>query len=357
MEDTMTRVLARERVSLALPELLSRWQAGDAPVVTVYADWRVDGHGLRDAVTTLRKELHAAAEDTTLHRGAAHDSVVADVERVRAYLADGADEAARGLAVFACAGRGLWTTYAFRVPVATRLHVGDHPALLPLAELLQDDVACLVAVADTTRIRLIAIRPSSAAETAELQEDTWWSARLGSKTGWRQGHEQHARETMLQRFARDAAATVAEAMRRTGIRDLVVAGDDEIVPALVDALDRAERDALRFTTSIDMRARLDEVVEHVWPRLIAEERADRTAEVDELLTRAQGEAAYTTSHDEIRRLLPDGMADTVAFDPDALSDEVAEWTLSEALGHGTRVVIARGHAALAAAGGIVAKSR
>ncbi len=352
----MTRVPVRSRHGIVLPEVLVRWEPSRHAVLTVYADWRVDGRGVRDAAVTLRKDLHDA-EHSALARGPARESLLADTLSVREYLDESADPAARGLAIFACEGRGLWRAQAFRVPLSTLTHVGERPLLLPLAELVQDDRPCLVALADTTRVRMIAIRPTDVEQTAELAEDTWTGARLGSRTGWRSGHEQHARETMLDRFARDAALAIEAARQRADVDDLVIAGDAEITPALVEALGARASDALRFVTSIDMRASLSDVVDHVWPRLVEAGRSERAAVAEELAERAQGERDYTASAPEIRSLLPGGMIDMLAFDPAVLESEAAEWLLREGLSHGTDVIVARGQAALASVGGMAAKLR
>jgi hypothetical protein len=352
----MVHMASRTRHSLVLPEVLVRWDPTKHAVLTVYADWRVNGRGLRDAAISLRKALHEAEGMTLAHAGA-RDSLHADTESVREYLDEVADPGARGLAIFACEAQGLWRARTFRVPFPTLTHVGERPLLLPLAEVIQDDRPCLVALADTTRVRLIAIRPSDVEQTSELTEQTWAGARLGSHSGWRAGHEQHARETMLDRFTRDVAAAVDATLAHEHFDDLVVAGDAVITPALVEALSARASDALRFVTAIDMRATVDEVVDAVWPRLLEAGRAERGREVDELVERAGGQSGYTAAPAEIAALLEGGMGDTVAFDPAVVEAEAAEVLLREGLLHGTRVIIARGHEALAAAGGAVAKSR
>jgi hypothetical protein len=60
---------------------------------------------------------------------------------------------------------------------------------------------------------------------------------------------------------------------------------------------------------------------------------------------------------DVRMQLEAGRVDTIAFDPAEAEDEAAELVLRDALTHRSRVIVARGHEALAAAGGAVASLR
>ncbi|MBM3141154.1 MAG: hypothetical protein FJZ92_13345 [Chloroflexi bacterium] len=342
--------------ALALPQHLVRWEPSVAPVLSVYVDWCVSGRGLHEAAVLLRKQLHAA-EQIALPHGEVARSLRDDIERVREYLAEGLDRSTRGVAIFANHARGLWRTQTLRVPLPTCVHVGDYPALLPLAEVLQDDTPCLVALADTTQLRLITVRPSDVAQDAQVAMDTWGSARAGSRSGWRRGHVQHAQATQLQCFASAAADAIGEALARARIHDLVIAGDQVIAPALEAALDGEARAALRFHTSIDIRTPVEEVVKRVWPAVVLEAREERAAEVDAMLAAAGGSAALSSDPAAIRERLAAGLVDTIAFDPSVIAPEAAEYLLRTALARGTHPIIARDHEALAAAGGVVARYR
>jgi hypothetical protein len=74
------------------------------------------------------------------------------------------------------------------------VHLGTSPLLLPLAEATQDAARALVALVNTTEVRLIALDHPAPRELSELHEDTWGAARSTSRTGWRNMHHQRAYE-------------------------------------------------------------------------------------------------------------------------------------------------------------------
>src|SRR3990170_9017048 len=97
----------RAPVEIDVPLALARWQPVDAPVVSVYADWRVSGRGLHEAPTIVEKHLHEALASLPA-RGQAHASLTTDAARILTHLAERVDPAARGVVIFACADRSLW---------------------------------------------------------------------------------------------------------------------------------------------------------------------------------------------------------------------------------------------------------
>jgi hypothetical protein len=90
---------------------LAELEPGELPVLSVYLDMRPhatgENPGLRAGTVILKKRLREI-EKTYLPRGPELDSIRADAERIDRYLEDEYDVAADGLALFACAGRGVF---------------------------------------------------------------------------------------------------------------------------------------------------------------------------------------------------------------------------------------------------------
>lgn len=344
----------RTHTDLNVPRALVDWESSEHPVLSVYADWRVSGRGLHEALTPLRKGLH----DSPLlpERGPARDSFEADAERIRTYL-DEVPPDTRGLAIFACAARGLWTVMRLAVPPATVVHLGIGPLLLPLAEATQDAARGLVALVNTTTVRLIALDHPAPRELSELHEATWGGARSTSRTGWRNTTHQRAYEHELQKFAEEAAETIATAAHQQGFVRLALAGDEVAVPAVRAALPSELTTALLDVEHIDMQATADEVEERVWPDIIARAREQRAAEIISIVTRAAGSLEAVAAVEPVLEMLRAGRVDTVAIDPDATGADVAETLLCEALAHGSRVLLARALGSLASVGGVAATLR
>jgi len=340
---------------LHIPEAIVAWDPSEHPVVTCYVDWRVSGRGLHEAQTIVRKELHTHQAQLPT-RGPARESFDADAARIEAYLADEADPAARGIAIFACHGRGLWWTATLGVPLATEVHAGEWPRLVPLAEATQEAARTLVVLADTNEVRLIRLDRTGPHEEPGPHRDQWKTVHHSTVGGWSQANYQRSVDVMVERFAQDVADTVAAQVTADQLDHLVLAGDEVITSPLRRALPPDLNDRIDAVEHIDIRAGIDDVVGRIWPAVQQRASADRERDLKRLLELAGAGRAITEPAD-LRTQLAAGRVDTLAFDPERLEDDAAELLLREALTHRSRVVIARGDAALTEAGGAVASLR
>ena len=343
----------RTHLDLRVPDELLALEPSRFPVLSVYADWGVSGRGLHEARSTIRKQLHEASR-TVLQRGAARESFDATAERVLAFL-DEAPVDVEALAIFACAGDDLWHVATLAAPVPTLAHAGAVPLIGPLARATQDAAPVLVALGDTTTLRLIALDHPRPQELGHLRAHTWGGAHGASKTGWRRGHVQHAYEVELKRHAHAAAQAIGDALRRTGLHRYAVAGDEVFVPALVAALPPPEQVRLVGEWHLDIRATVDEVARAVWPAVRERTAAEREREVAAIVERAGADAP--TRPEELRDLLVAGRVDTLAMDTSMVKSPAAELLLRGALRRRSRVLITEGDARLVAAGGLIGTLR
>jgi hypothetical protein len=325
------------------------------PVISVYANWSVSGRGLHEAPTTIRKQLHDASR-FILRRGQGRRSFDEDVERILASLGE-APADVEGLAIFACAGDDLWQVVPLAVPLPTLAHVGPAPMLLPLAEATQDAAPVLVALGDTTTLRLIALDHPRPQELSHSHSHTWGGARSTSKTGWRRGHVQHAYEVELARYAHEAADAVGEAARAGGFVRLAIAGDEVFVPALLAALPSHVGEQVTSAVHVDIRATLDQVANLVWPRVRKRAATERDTEIAQIVVRAAGAREATTDPREVREYVSTGRVDTLAVDLQLVEPAATELLLRQALRHRSRVLLTRTEGVLREAGGVAASLR
>ncbi len=143
---------------------------------------------------------------------------------------------------------------------------------------------------------------------------------------------------------------------RHGIH-VVLSGDTVIVPPLLEALPGTIRSRVDAIEHFEPWDSTREIASTVWPRVAEVVRARRDSEVGEILGRAAagGEALNLAS--EVEEAAVNGRIDTLALDPSVVQPEAAEELIRQALTHRSRVLIARGHTALAEAGGVVASLR
>jgi peptide chain release factor subunit 1 len=120
---------------------LAELEPGELPVLSIYLDMRPHATGenpaVRARIVILRNRLREI-EKTYLPRGAELDSIRRDADRIQRYLNDEYDVAADGLALFACAGRGLFETVEAGVPFEDQVTVGLQPDLFQLARLVDE---------------------------------------------------------------------------------------------------------------------------------------------------------------------------------------------------------------------------
>jgi hypothetical protein len=324
---------------LPVPRELLEWVPDGMPVLSVYADWRASGRGLHEARTVVRKELHAAAAAQPGH-GPERASFEQDVARVLRFLEEEADPAARGLAVFACQGRGYWLPLKLGVPVATSVAVADTPRVLPLVEASQHAGRTVIAVVNTHELRLLLLDREGEAELGGLRRRAATIKHISSG-GWLGVEFRRGMDIQIERFAAEASALIADALRERGADLLVVGGDEVIRGPLLAALPGDVRRHLAAVEHIDMRATPAEVAAQAWPLALAATEAAIEAEVAAVVSgdgarragRALDAAASRRALDE---QLIAGLVDTVVIDPGAVGDIAAErWLRGAAARHAT----------------------
>src|SRR5918992_1428574 len=95
----------------ALMRRLADVESPDAPVLSVYLDYRPEASGeapaRRKALTVLRDRLRDIEQTLPAH-GPNADSLRADAERIRRFLDEEDVESAEGIAIFACSAHDVW---------------------------------------------------------------------------------------------------------------------------------------------------------------------------------------------------------------------------------------------------------
>jgi len=126
---------------------LSQFDAGPYPVVSLYLNLQPNEHGRDDFDRFIRKEFDARLR-TYPSNSPERGSIERDMEKIQAHLAS-VDGAANGLALFACAGVGLFDALTLAVPISEhRLVISHEPHVFPLARLLDEHATYAVLLAD-----------------------------------------------------------------------------------------------------------------------------------------------------------------------------------------------------------------
>lgn len=253
-------------------------------VVTVYLNTRWSDEHQRDRTRVfLVREARLARE-----AGVAAPGDLDWIEREGRALVDQAEMTdAHGVALFACQALDLSEAIPVRVPFRERFVVNDHPDLGPLAELLDEHAAAMVAFVDGESARLIPLYATGAGEELRLERDDVPGHH--SRGGWAQlAQSRYARhiEAHRDQHFEAVADALTQAVDAQAIRQILLAGHEDRLAAFRDHLpERLQRlvvGHVHATRWEPMAAILGRAAQ----RLDLKEHSDEVADVDDLLTEA-----------------------------------------------------------------------
>ncbi|HWH25003.1 MAG TPA: Vms1/Ankzf1 family peptidyl-tRNA hydrolase [Candidatus Limnocylindria bacterium] len=304
---------------------LSEVDGGELPVLSVYLDMRAhatgQAPGRRAGLVVLRDRLREI-ERTHWPRGADYDSFKADEERIRRFLDDEFDEAAHGLAIFACSGIGLWEAIHVGVPFHDSVSAGPLPDLFQLARLIDTHEAAVVAVVDSNTARLFVTRTGRLEEVPGPDEDSV-SFRKRSLGGWSEQRYQRHIDKHIAQFAKEAAAAIEDLVAREGARRLVLAGDEVAITPLDGEMSKALKDNLDEIVRVDMRTSRDELDDQIRHALERAEADSGRSVADRLIGAVRGGGLGVTGVEATRQALEAGAVEVLVLTelPGAAPDE------------------------------------
>jgi peptide chain release factor subunit 1 len=229
---------------------LAAFEPGPYPVLSLYLNLQPGPNGRDQHEPFLRKEF-ADRLRTFPAGGPERESVEKDIEKVRAYVAD-VDKAANGLALFACAGAGLFDAVPLAAPIhENKLYISEQPHLYPLARLIDEYPRCAVLLADTHSARIFVFAGNAVERTEAIEGVKTRRHKMG---GWSQARYQRHTENYHVHHAKEVADTLARIVRDEGIGSVVVAGDEVIVPLLREQMPKDLIERIIEVIKLDIRA-------------------------------------------------------------------------------------------------------
>jgi peptide subunit release factor 1 (eRF1) len=199
------------------------------PIVSLYLNTQADERGRDRVARFVQDELRDRVRGLRGHSGI-KASLEQDVARIDAYLARELRPESNGVAIFSCAGANLFEAQQMEAPFPRhQLHLGPVPHLYPLALVcdLFPRYAALVADTHTARILVFALNRRVDAALVENEK-----TRRTSGSGWAQARfQRHIDQHRLQ-HAKEVVSRLEEVVRADDIRQIVIGGDEVIVPLL-----------------------------------------------------------------------------------------------------------------------------
>lgn len=281
-----------------------------APVISCYVDLGA-GRRWRD---TLDGRVRAVRR--SLPRAARRDFEEA-LGRVESWLASPPGDA-KGAAIFARAGdTPLFAAMPFHVPLPTWFSVGPTPNVYHLVELKDTYHRYVVVITTPHEARIVEVNLGAVTEQI-------WRERPAEpervRERWSREHYRHHREGQTEEFVREKIRVVDSLMRQGGHTHLIVAGDEQMVARVCDALPRHLQAKLVDAVLASPDAPTEDVVLATLATFVRAEELESRALVDslcrEIETGGLGEAGAAETLLALRWAQADALVIAKAWKPD-----------------------------------------
>lgn len=227
-----------------------------APLLTLYLDGRPGPQGRDQVHPFLTKELRSRRRGLPTH--ADKTSYDADVERIQKWVRDELPASANGAAVFACSAAGIFEAAAFDPPIeGHQLHVGRRPHIYPLMQILDRyrRYAAVLADSASTRIYVFGLNTRLAARQVEGVRMHGIEGLDSSEHRYQRHADEHRRQHI-----REVAHILDRMVAAERIDIVMLAGDEEVLPLLRDALPKSVLAKVVDVVHLDSRTPEHEVL-------------------------------------------------------------------------------------------------
>jgi peptide chain release factor subunit 1 len=203
------------------------------PLITVYLNTQPNDTGRDQFAPWLRKQLTERGKTFDLHSQAAK-TFQADSQRIELWLRDQLSAASNSVAIFACdAENGFFEAIQFAAPIdRNELHISDQPYLYPLARLIDQYPRYAAVIADTNSARIVVFGLNRFEAETSVQNTKTNRSTVG---GWSQARFQRHIDNFHKQHAKEVIAALDRIMQEEGLRQFVLAGDQEVVIPLLKA--------------------------------------------------------------------------------------------------------------------------
>jgi peptide subunit release factor 1 (eRF1) len=219
----------RHPILLDLEELAA-FEPSPFPVISLYLDTGPDQTGREHFAQYARKELRARAR-TYPARSPERESFDEDIGRIERYLEAEILPSTSTAAIFASAGSGgFFDAIQLATPSSNHLlYVGRQPHLYPLARVEDQYRRYAAVLADTNSARIYVFGIGGRLAESVLTSDKTKRFQAG---GWSQKRFQRQVDQHRQQHAREVAEALSRLVREEQLEQVVLAGDEVILPML-----------------------------------------------------------------------------------------------------------------------------
>lgn len=318
--------------SLAQLDRLAAFDGGPFPVLSVYLDLRADSQGREHVEPWLRKELSGRIR-TFRSASPGRRSLEEDANRIRVHVAD-LRPSRNGLVLFSCSGAGLFEAVELAGPTAdNRMYVSNRPQLYELARLIDEYPRYAVVLADTQAARIFVCAANHFERSEEVAGIPTHRHKMG---GWSQARYQRHVDNFHLRHAKEVAETLDRIVRHEGIRSIVLAGDDVIVPLLRDQLPKNLTERIVDVLALDIQTPERQILETTLEAMRRKDTETDRERVDELLGAYRANGLACIGVEDTKRALELGEVDELIISATPGAAPAAHMTAGRAIGQAGR---------------------
>ncbi len=322
----------------------------EAPYLTVCLDWRPDGtepgrvpppeqkrserRTLGEQPGTPRRpswqQVERSLDELVVEhgpRGAAFDSLSADVARIKSYIDGELDPAAQGVIIVACNHQNVFEPIPLDVPVETGITTGAIPSLRQLVRATEDFPAYAVIIGGQRETMLWTMTRQTWESGVQFESDGY--PRKQQQGGWSQKRYQNRADERVEAFARTVATETLQALGEgdDAVHYLILAVEEPMASALDAELHPTIKERILGHVHLEPAANTVEIAAAAEP-LIME--AERQREMDAVQAVHDGVGAGTdgvAGAVDTLLALESGQVMTLVVNDDFARDGWADYTL------------------------------
>ena len=238
---------------------LAAFEPAPYPVVSLYLNTQPGQHGRDQHQAFIRKEFKARSR--TYPAGSPErESLDRDLEKISQYLETELQPSSNGVAIFACSAGELFEAIQTGAPFEQHwLHIGDQPHLYPLARLESQYPRYAAVLADTHTARVMVF---ASGDLVTERDVVGVKTRSTSQGGWSQARYQRHISNFHLQHAKEVIDTLDRVVQAEGISQILLSGDEVIMPVASRADAQASgRQSRRITFGCPAHAPLTDVDE------------------------------------------------------------------------------------------------
>jgi len=330
---------------------LAAFDCGPYPVLSLYLDLRSNDRGRDNFEPFLRNEL-AERVATFAESGPERESLNRDVEKVRNHVVE-LDSALNGMAVFSCSGADFFEAIPLLVAPLDghHVHIGDQAHLYPLARLIDQYPRYLAVLADTHSARIFVFAANALEKLDHVEGVKTKRHKVG---GWSQARYQRHVDNFRAQHAKEVADVVSRIAREESIDQIVIAGDEVIVPLLRAELPKDIAERVIDVVKLDMRAPQRQILETTIAALRHKDAETDHERVDELIGAYRGNGLGIAGLAKTRKAFELGQVDELLLpgNADQIGREAADELVARASQTSATVRIIEDASLLAPLGGV-----